>query len=267
MMVLALLALAQDVIPLYPGPAPGTELWNWPETVLSSPDGLKRIANVTRPTLTVYRPARPNGTAIVVAPGGGFRHLAIEHEGSDAALWLNSIGVTAFVLKYRTFRSGEGAEGDLQKLRAGVIPFASADGRAAIALVRRRAAEWDVRANRVGIMGFSAGGWVAAAAALEHDPASRPDFAIPVYGAMPQNAQAPAAPMPLMLVHANDDKTVDALETSVRLYGLWKKAGAPVELHIYSSGGHGFGMKKTGLPSATWTDRVRDWLGVQGLLK
>jgi len=258
---------AQEIIPLYPGPAPGSESWNWPETTLPlTADGLKRAANVTRPTLAVYRPARPNGTAVVVAPGGGFRHLAIEHEGVQVAQWLNTLGVTAFVLKYRVYRSGEGAPADVAKLRAEAIPLAAADGRAAIALVRGRAKEWGVRADRVGILGFSAGGWVAAAAALEHDAASRPDFAVPVYPAVPPEAKAPAAPMPLMLIHASDDKTVSALDNSVRMYGLWKRAGAAVEMHVYAAGGHGFGMQKKGTPSDRWTDRVREWLEAQGLL-
>jgi acetyl esterase/lipase len=108
---------------------------------------------------------------------------------------------------------------------------------------------------------------VAAAVALQHDAESRPSFVAPIYPGTPDDVTAPADAPPMFLVHADDDKTVDPVDHSIRLYQAWKKVGIPAELHIYSRGGHGFGMHKRGLPVDTWTDRFRDWLGVQGLLK
>ena len=267
--LIALLTLSAEEIPLYSGPAPGSEKWDWKEGEFAAADGTRRTRNVVRPTLTVYAPAQPNGTAVVVAPGGGFRHLAIDHEGHEVARWLNTFGVTAFVLKYRLMRTADDGEKDaavMKQRRAEAIPLAVADGREAVRLVRARAKEWKLRTDRIGIMGFSAGGWVAAGVALEHDAASRPDFAAPVYAAVAPGAKAPASPMPLFLVHADDDKTVNSLDNSVRLYGLWKQAGVPAELHIYSSGGHGFGMHKKNLPVDTWTDRLKEWLMAQRLV-
>lgn len=267
LLLLAASLLSADEIPLYPGVAPGSENWNWAEDMVPPTDDKRRVRNVTKPTLTVYPAANPNGTAIVVCPGGGFRHLAIDHEGHEVARWLNSLGVTAFVLKYRLMRTADPAAGDtavLAKRRVEAIPLASADGREAVRLVRRRATEFKVRPDRIGILGFSAGGWVAAAAALTHDDQSRPDFAAPIYPAVPPDAKAPAQPMPLFLVHAHDDKTVDAWQNSARLYGLWKATGAPAELHIYSQGGHGFGMRPQHKPVDQWTIRLKEWLAAPG---
>jgi acetyl esterase/lipase len=269
----AAFAAEPKVIPLWPGVAPGSEGWNYEETDTVGPkDTIRRIGNVARPTLLAYLPdaAIANGTAVVVCPGGGFRILAIDHEGHDVARWLNSMGVAAFVLKYRVMRTGDSDEKDPAKMaerRKIAIPFAVADGQQAIRLVRSRAYEWGIARDRIGIMGFSAGGYVAAAVALQHDAGSRPDFAAPIYPAVPEDVTPPADAPPLFLVHADDDPTLAPLDHSVRLYAAWKKAKVPAELHIYSRGGHGFGMRKADLPSDTWTDRFRDWLKVQGLLK
>lgn len=231
-------------------------------------DDIRRVSNVTRPTLTVHRPAKGNGTAMIVCPGGGFRILAIDHEGHEVARWLNSLGVTAFVLKYRVMRSdsAEARPANIVERRKTIMPLATADGQQAVRLVRSRAAEWGVAPDRIGIMGFSAGGYVAAAVALTTDPAARPNFAAPIYALVPEEAAPAAGAPPLFLVHADDDKTVPPLLNSVRLYSAWKKAQLPAELHVYSRGGHGFGMRKKGLPVDTWTDRLRDWLASQGLL-
>lgn len=268
-LLLAAAFLGVEEIPLYVGAAPGSESWTWQEDEVPPRDDKRRVRNVVKPTLTVYLAAQPNGTAVIVCPGGGFRHLAIDHEGHEVARWLNSLGVTAFVLKYRLTRTGDAGEKDaavMSKRREEAIGLASADGREAIRLVRRRAKEFAVRADRVGILGFSAGGWVAAAAALEHDEQSRPDFAAPIYPAVPPEAKAPARPMPLFLVHADDDKTVDAWQHSARLYGVWKGAGAPAELHVFAQGGHGFGMRAQKKPVDQWTARLREWMAAQGLL-
>lgn len=266
------LCVAQNVvIPLYDGPPPGTESWNWPETVQPPTDGIARIANVTKPTLTVYAPekSRANGTAVVVAPGGGFRILAIEHEGTQVAEWLRARGVTVFLLKYRLMRTGDPQAGDtaeMNRRRTEAIPLAVADGLQAMRVARKNAARFGVNPERIGILGFSAGGWVTTAVALQGREDSRPDFAAPIYAAMPPDVSAPPNPMPLFLVHADDDKTVIPGKTSIRLYESWKQAGASAELHIYSQGSHGFGMRKKGLPSDTWIERFWEWMRAQRLV-
>lgn len=260
------------VIPLYDGPAPGSESWNWPETSTVGPkDTILRIGNVTQPALTVFLPdpAKATGTGVVICPGGGWRILAFNHEGTEVAEYLNSLGVAAFVLKYRVMRTGDEGEKDkavAAARRKEAQAMGIADGQQAVKLVRAHAAAWGVLPNRIGILGFSAGGWVTSGVALEHDAQSRPDFAAPIYGALPPEFKAPSDGMPLFLVHADDDRTVPPARTSVRLYTAWKEAGFPAEMHIYSAGGHGFGMRKKNLPVDGWTDRLREWLGAQGLL-
>lgn len=272
MFLAAMSSLAQSVvIPLYDGPPPGTESWNWQESEQPPTDGIRRVANVTKPTLTVYLPekGKANGTGVVVAPGGGFRILAIEHEGTDVARWLNAKGVTVFLLKYRLMRTGDPESSNqavMATRRAEAIRLAVADGLQAMKVARKNAARFGVNPKRIGILGFSAGGWVTTGVALEGRSDSRPDFAAPIYGAMPDDVTAPPNPMPLFLVHADDDKSVPTLRTSVRLYESWKKADAPVELHIYSQGAHGFGMKKKGLPSDTWIQRFWEWMQAEKLV-
>ncbi len=270
--ILALAASAQQPqILLYNDPPPGSESWSWGETEQPNTDGIRRIANVSQPSLTVYAPpsGKANGTGLVVAPGGGFRILAIEHEGEAVAQWLAARGVTVFLLKYRLMRTGDSRSGDsaeMARRRAEIIPLAVADGLQAMRVARKHATRFGVNPARLGILGFSAGGWVTAGVALEGRGDSRPDFAAPIYAAMPDDLTAPPNPMPLFLVHADDDKTVIPSRTSVRLYESWKKVGAPVELHIYSKGAHGFGMRAKGLPSDTWIQRFWDWLLAQELV-
>lgn len=272
--LLALLAAAAEppVIPLYDGPAPGSESWDWPETEQPSKDAIRRLANITRPTITAYLPekSKANGTAVIIAPGGGFMILAINHEGYEVAEWLNKQGVAAFVLKYRVMRTGDEGQKDkaeFARRRQEAMPMGVADGLRAIELVRSRAAEWNIRPDRIGIMGFSAGGFVTVGVALKGSGPSRPDFAVPVYAYTQGDLTAPPNPMPLLLIHADDDKTVPVLPHSIRLYEAWKKAGAPVELHVYAQGGHGFGIHKKNLPVDSWPDRLRDWMASQGLLE
>lgn len=272
--LLACAAAAQtQIIPLYPGPAPGSESWTHSESEEVGPkDNIRRVSNVVKPVLIPYPPpaGRANGTAMIVAPGGGFRILAIDHEGHEVARWLNSLGVTAFVLKYRVMQTGdEGSKNPavMAERRKHAIAMGVADGEEAVRLVRRRAAEWKINPQRIGIMGFSAGGWVTVGVTLTADPVARPDFSAPIYPAVQPELNIPAAAPPLFIVHADDDATVPPSKTSVRLYNAYKDAKLPVELHIYSKGGHGFGMRKKNLPVDTWTDRLREWLDVQGLLK
>ena len=266
-------AAEPKVIPLYAGAAPGSENWKYEETSAVGPkDTVLRVGNITHPTLTTYLPeaGSSNGTAVIICPGGGFRYLAINSEGTEFATLLNSLGVTAFVLKYRVMRTG-GADandpGKMAERRKQVIPMAIADGQQAVRLVRSRAAEWGINPDRIVILGFSAGGYVAAGVALQHDAASRPNYVAPIYPGTPDDVTAPADAPPMFIVQADDDKTVPPTDHSIRLYEAWRKAGISAELHIYSRGGHGFGMRKHNLPVDTWPDRFRDWLDVQGLLK
>lgn len=274
-LLLGAAAFAADpkVHPIWPGAAPGSESWNYDETeIKNQQDGTRRVANVTRPTLTVYLPdsAAANGTAVVICPGGGFRWLSIDREGIDLAKWLNGLGVAAAVLKYRVMRTGDEGEKDAATMAARrdtVVPMAVADGQQAIRILRTHAAEWGISADRIGIIGFSAGGRVAAGVTLHHEAASRPNFAALIYGGTPPDVTPPADAAPLFLAQSSDDKSVKPLGNTLRIYEAWMKAGLPVEMHMYAQGGHGFGTRKRGLPADTWTERFRDWLGSQGLLK
>lgn len=263
-----------SIIPLWPGGAPGSEDWDQVESEIDRPDGLHVVVNVARPTLTVYRPEHPNGAAVIVAPGGAFHLLAIDHEGWQVAEWLAARGITAFILKYRLIRTRdlekEIAEnmGDPQKmgpLMAMLTPLILADGQQAVRLVRQRAAEWGIKPDRIGFMGFSAGGMLTASVALNYTPDCRPDFAAPIYAAVFNEVTAPPDAPPLFLLCANDDDM--ATNASLILYKAWNAVKRPVELHIYAGGGHGFGMFKKGLPSDTWIERFADWMQSLGLLE
>ncbi|MBN1581942.1 MAG: alpha/beta hydrolase [Anaerolineae bacterium] len=265
-----------EVIPLWPSGAPGSEDWTQQEQESIIPPSLKVVRNVTQPTLTAFfpDPATANGTAVIVCPGGAFHFLSIDMEGTDVARWLNMRGVAAFVLKYRLVCTGDDFPeavwktlNDRQAMAgrmAPLRPLILADGQQAVRLVRERAAEWGIAADRIGIIGFSAGSAVTVSVALDHDNSSRPDFAGTIYGGGRQDIPIPVDAPPLFILCADDD--LMASPESVRLYSDWKAAGHSVELHIYSKGGHGFGMRKQGLPSDTWIDRFGDWLRVQGLL-
>ncbi len=265
------------VIPLWPDGAPGSEPWTQQEQESVIPPSLKVVRNVAQPTLTAYlpSPSAANGTAVIVCPGGGFHFLSIDMEGTDVAGWLTARGVAAFVLKYRLIRTGDdfpeivwahlNSQDKMAELMEVLSPLIIADAQQALRLVRRRASEWGIVPDRIGIMGFSAGGVVTENAARLHDTSSRPDFCGVIYGAdLGVVAPVPANAPPLFLLCADDDEM--ATSTSVRLHAEWRAAGRPVELHIYARGGHGFGMKKLGLPTDTWIERFGDWLQAQGLL-
>lgn len=273
------IAYAQKVIPLYPGKAPGSESWTWKEKEMYSDIWQTQVVyNVSEPTLTVYPapPATANGTSVIIAPGGGFAALSINSEGIDVAKWLNTKGVTAFVLKYRlNHTNSEDPVKELMAIdrnkrdedNAKLIPMAIADGREAVKYVRVHASEFGIDPGRIGLMGFSAGGTVTAGTAFTYTAESRPDFVAPVYaytGTLKDNA-VPADAPPIFLVAATDDQ-LGLAPHSVELYNKWMAAGKPAELHMYTKGGHGFGMRRQYLPSDTWIDRFGDWLEVQGLL-
>ena len=264
------------VIPLWAEGEIDTTGWDQPEGIAYLHNGLKVVRNVVHPTLTAYLPdpAAANGTAVIVCPGGAYHFLAFEHEGIEVARWLNARGIAAFMLKYRLVQTGDDFPqvvnahlDDPEAMRSvvhPVFPLITADGCRAVSLVRERAAEWGIRQDRIGIMGFSAGGMATLSVAMHYDAASRPDFAAPVYPASPHDAPIPPGAPPLFLLCAADDDM--ASEVTTRYYSLWREAGRPVELHIYAAGGHGFGMNKQGLPSDQWIDRFAEWLGAQGFL-
>jgi acetyl esterase/lipase len=271
-----------QVIPLWPNGAPGSE--DWPqqelETLAPPPISIKVVRNVTQPTLTAFLPDRAvaTGTAAIVCPGGAFHFLAIDHEGTDVARWLSARGVAAYVLRYRLFKTATNEEEFIRQMQQNLAdrprfmqqmqqlgPLIIADGLQAVKVVRQRASEWGVAPDRIGILGFSAGGVVTTGVALHYDADSRPSFAAPIYSAPREGVQVPVDAPPLFIAVADDDPF--AASASVPLYSAWNAAGRSAELHIYSKGGHGFGMRQQGLPSDRWIDHFGDWLKVEGLLQ
>lgn len=267
------------VIKLWPNGAPEPAGFSMgPEKSIppKNANDVLRVTDVSDPTLTIYQPEKANGTAVVVAPGGGYGILAIEHEGTQVCEWLNSMGVTAALLKYRV--------PDRKGTKQGEIPLQ--DAQRAMGIIRHRAAEWSIKPDRIGFLGFSAGGHLCMMttlhanertyprdAALEAEDAT-PNFAIPVYPAYltvkdsfelkPEFSITPKAPS-ICLVHANDDPITSA--GSALIYLEYKKLGLPAELHIYSKGGHGYGMRKGTQPVNSWPQRVADWMKVSGLIQ
>jgi acetyl esterase/lipase len=203
--------------------------------------------------------------------------LSINSEGGDVAKWLAGKGVTAFVLKYRLAHTGEDATAEFQqlwqdkpkfeKLLADTVPLSIEDGLAAVTYVREHAATWNVLPDKVGVIGFSAGGTVAAGVALRYKPEGRPAFAAPIYGAVSMLKDAVPSDAPPLFVAAATDDNLGLAGESVALYERWTAAHKPAELHMYARGGHGFGMKKQGLPSDDWIARFWDWLQMEGVLK
>ena len=204
--------------------------------------------------------------------------LSITSEGTDVARYMAARGVTAFVLKYRIAHTGEDATQEFTALYADkqrfqetvgkVIPLAIADGLAAVTYVRQHASEWGVSPDRVGIIGFSAGGRVTAGVAFHYLPEGRPAFVAPIYagGEISKDVSVPVDAPPMFVTAATDDSLGLAPE-SVALYERWTGAHKSAELHMYSKGGHGFGMRKQNLPTDHWIDRFADWLELQGWLK
>jgi len=274
---------AEEAIDLYAGAAPGTEDWSYEteeKEYFSKIFNTEVVTNVSQPTLTVYLPDadKANGTSVIIAPGGGFHALSINSEGVHVAKWLNERGVAAFVLKYRLFPTGEDGvkdlmkkAGDLEKIGADmakIAPFAGADGLAAVRCVRERAEEFRIAPNRIGFMGFSAGGAVTVHVAFNANKDSRADFLAPIYAAvgMLEEESVPKNAPPIFIVAASNDPLGLAMD-SVKLYTKWLEARKSAEIHLYAKGGHGFGMKKQNLPSDQWIERFGEWLAVQGLLE
>jgi acetyl esterase/lipase len=274
---------AASEISLYPGAAPGSEAWDWSERSVNNPRGLPMVQDVVRPVLLHYPADRGKavGSALIVAPGGGFRTLMMSYEGVDIARRLNAMGVDAFVLKYRLLYTGP----DAPRRPAGVAPapaerprrltvtgaykaqagqdliaLAADDGRQAVRLVRERAGEFGVRRDRVGMIGFSAGG-VVTSEAVFGPAATRPDFAAIIYG-VGEIKDVPSPAPPLFLAVAADDAMAAA--RSVELFTAWRKAKGPAELHVFQMGAHGFVNKGGGADH--FMDRLEEWLGANKLV-
>ncbi len=272
----------QKTIRLYEGPAPGSE--NWKQQEKENRNNLwqtRVVYNVKDPTLIAImpEPAKANGTAVIICPGGGFQALSIDSEGLDVARWLSARGIACFVLKYRLIESLTDDPvkevmdkmGDPKKLDEAVAPIlrlAVEDGKAAIGYVRQHAREYGIKPNHIGIMGFSAGGTLTASVAYTYTPETRPDFVAPIYLQYDWTIKpaVPADAPPMFILAATDDQ-LGLAPHSIALYQAWTSSKKSAELHLFSKGGHGFGMRKQDLPSDRWIERFGDWLQVQGLTK
>ncbi|HVT98750.1 MAG TPA: alpha/beta hydrolase [Acidobacteriaceae bacterium] len=279
-LTLVAVASAQDVIPLYPGAAPGSPEATYPEQhYFSKSWNADVVTNVSKPTLTLFKPAADlkNGTAIVICPGGGYMALSIASEGTDLAKYLAAKGVTAFVLEYRVAHTeGDATEqfetlyrtdqAKFQQILKTAVPLAFADGMAAVQYVRAHAAQWGVSPDRVGIIGFSAGGGVTANVAFHYTPESRPAFVAPIYqGGFTPDTPPPADAPPMFIAAATDD-TLGLAPASIAVYQAWVGAHKSAEIHMYAKGGHGFGMHKQNAPTDRWIDAFTDWLQFEGFL-
>jgi acetyl esterase/lipase len=266
-------------VKLWPGKAPGESKDIGPEKYIPAKKGqlgVKRLTDVSEPSITVYQPSKEKvtGCAVIVAPGGGYNILAIEHEGTQTCEWLNSLGVTAVLLKYRVPKRAMQMPDNLAAIQ---------DAQRAVSLTRQHAKEWGIDPERIGMLGFSAGGnltaWAALADMRMYEPidsadklSAKPNFACLIYPAYLVDKEGHLKPEyrvtkdspPMFFAHANDDPVTPL--SSVLLYAALKKAGVPAELHIYATGGHGFGMRKIPHPAASWPDRCADWLKTRGYL-
>lgn len=271
---------AEEPLDVWPALAPG-ETTRLVGEKLPAREGenppITRVVNITRPTMTVHKAAQSNGAAAIILPGGGFGKVVPDLEGTEAADWLNRHGVTAFVLSYRTTADNK-SPGWIKPLE---------DAQRAMALIRTQADHWGIRKDRLGIVGFSAGGQVAArlltaGEGKAYDPidtvdqtSHRPDFAILVYpwnmydpkqDALVEGIQVSKICPPTFIVHTHDDRSSSL--GAVLFYAGLKKHDIPAELHVYGNGGHGYGLRPVkDSEISTWPSHAGHWLGRQGFLK
>jgi acetyl esterase/lipase len=288
--VLAFLSAAQAqekplVLDVWPGKAPGETgavgAEKWVESKKPEKNPVTRLTNISKPTISVFRPtkAKDTGAAVVIAPGGGYNILAWNLEGEEVAAWLNTIGVTGIVLKYRVPRRPDDP-------KDGAPLGALQDAQRAMSLVRSKAGAWGIDAKRIGMLGFSAGGHLTAFASTNFDKrryepidsidqvSCRPDFAVLLYpGMVVEKGNAKLRPdirvtkdtPPMFFAHASNDGV--SSENSVALYLALKQAKVPAEMHLYATGGHGFGLRPSAEPCSTWPQRCAEWMNNQGILK
>jgi acetyl esterase/lipase len=279
------------VLELWPGKAPDETGTIGAEYIRMSPkldrtqvevtEPTRMVTNVTKPSITVYRPAKDKdtGAAVLICPGGGYWNLYWELEGEEVAAWLNSIGVTGVILKYRVPRRP--GEPEREPARRPLQ-----DAQRAVSLIRARAKDWGIAPDRIGVAGFSAGGHLAVAVATSfgkrcYEPVDeidkiscRPNFAIPVYSgylkAKDKDELAPGLSIPkdtppMFIAHGGADLISDP-EHSVVLYQALRRSGVPAELHIYAGAAHDFGVRRSDRPCSTWTDSCAAWMRHQGFL-
>jgi len=280
------------VVEIWPGKVPAETGNIGPERFRMSPkldrkevevtESTRMVTDVTKPTISIYRPAKDKdtGTAMLICPGGGYWNLYWELEGEEVAAWLNSLGVTGIILKYRVPRRPDEPESEPARR-----PLQ--DAQRAVSVVRSRAREWGIDPQRIGIVGFSAGGHLAIATATNFDKRTyepvddidkiscRPDFAIPVYSGylkakdkdeLAPGLRIPTGTPPMFLTHGGDD-VISPPENSLLMYLALKRAGVPAELHIYATATHDFGVRASNHPYSTWTEACANWLRHQGFLK
>ena len=268
----------QKVIPLYKGTAPGSENWNWTESeTYKNPLNTKIVYNVTEPTLIAYLPeaAAVNGSTIIICPGGGFHVLLIDSVGAKLAKELTKKGITVFVLKYRlaqSFTDDPWLEvtnlmKDSLKFTSKIAPVAKLAGddlNASIYFLTQHADDFKLDKSRIGVMGLSAGGVLAANLAYNYTPETRPAFVAALYtkttSVKRTNIQADAPPL---FIAAAIDDTLTSVSHSISLYNDWMNSKHSAELHLYTKGGHGL----RGFPAESWIIRFEEWLDVQGFLK
>ena len=275
-------------VPIWLGTVPDAQSVAGPETATTKsepPVGGRSwvyVSNVSRPTMTVYSPKGKNtGTAVVVFPGGGYEILAIDLEGTEVCDWLTSKGITCVLLKYRV--PGKGHYAKLGPLSSSLM--ALEDAQRTVGLGRFHATEWKIDPHKIGVLGFSAGGHLSAAMSTRFeqrlyppvdaaDNAScRPDFAVALYPGhlwndnFELNPGIPVTPQtpPTFLLQAENDP-VDNVNNSLVYYAALKKAGVPVEMHLYAEGGHAFGLRRTTFPITGWPQLVEKWLGTIGMI-
>jgi acetyl esterase/lipase len=254
-------------IKIWPEGAPGHMLPHSKATAdfIRTKAGKSTLTDIHEPTLTLFQPAKPNGTSVIVAPGGGYVFLSAVHEGTQVCEWLASIGVSGILLKYRTPTRDEAAPHEKPV----------ADAAQAIKLVRQRAAEWHLDPKRVGLLGFSAGGNLLAHLACDRGQSlERPDFSVMIYGGgfvdakeptkLKQGFTVPADAPPMFLACAHNDGQNSTASTV--LYLEYKKHQIPCELHLFTQGGHGFGMRADNKPINAWPQRCADWMASMGWL-
>ncbi len=265
------------ILDVWPGQAPGGVEAKAPEEFKPGRPGereVKRLTNVSKPTLAIYRPAadKNTGAAVLICPGGGYQILAMDLEGEEVAQWLNSIGVTGIVLKYRVPSAAKPAE-NLPPLL---------DAQRAMSVVRANAEKWELDPKRIGILGFSAGGHLATRTSTHFNERHydrldavdevncRPDFTVLIYpaylakdGKLGDEIRVTKETPPTFLVHAYDDPIKP--ENSLVLFTALQQAGVSAELHIYGSGGHGFGLRPSEHPCSTWPKRCEEWLQSRGI--
>lgn len=282
----------QTQIPIWPGAAPAAPPVPGAETVTLSEELLAgkpvtSVTNVTQPTMTVYAPEGKNtGAAVVVIPGGGFQMLAIDFEGTEICDWLTSKGITCVLLKYRVPSAPYVWQCDCRPHNLSISVPSLQDVQRTMRLVRFHAAQWHIEPHKVGVLGFSAGGYLTAEISTNFErrlyapvdaadkQSSRPDFAMPIYpghlatadGKLNPNVPVSSKTPPTFLVQAEDDY-VDGVKQSLVYYAALAKARVPVEMHLYANGGHAFGLRRTELPITEWPRLAEGWLRTIGIIQ